>query len=228
MPSYTIPEEIVGVPLFVPSANDFFSVDVGGLPNGEDCLLISGGTNRNYKAFMEAPTLTPNVFRSKTAVHSQVFWLKAPVAVTSNSNAGEHIMMCVQEVTDPQTNPAFSTGTWCIGAGGNVGRIQFKQGVSGLSLNIEGARTAGWKMVTITNNGTTIATYLDDVEAAAASGSIAGGAVTATGLVLCIGAYSDVGSVNSYEHDWRLGKWQFFDHVLNATERAILYHTMIS
>lgn len=228
MPSYTIPEEIVGIPFFVPSANDFFSVDVGGLPNGEDCLIIHGDTSRNFKAFMEAPTLTPNVFKSKTAVHSQVFWLKAPTTVTSNANAGEHIMMCVQEPTDGQTNPSFSSGTWCIGAGGNTGRIQFKQGVNGLSLNVDGARTGGWKMITITNNGTSCSVYLDDVEAAVATGAIAGTAVTATGLMVCIGAYSDIGSVNGYEHEWRLGKWSFHDHVLNATERAILYNTMMS
>lgn len=228
MPAYTIPEEIVGIPLFVPEANDFFSVDSGGLPNGEDCLTIHGDINRNYKAFMTPPALTPNVFRSKTAIHSQVFWLRATGAAPSNTNSGEHAMMCIQESIDAQTNPANSTGTWHIGAvSGGTGRISYRQGNSGATLSIDGARTGNWKMITITNDGTTLRAYIDDSETVV-SAAIAGSAITWGNQVLCIGAFSDNGALNGYEHEWRLGKWQFFDHVLNVTERAILYYTMTS
>lgn len=229
MASYVIPEEIVGIPLFVPSNHDFFLVEDGGMPNGDDCLIINGAVNRDYKAFQAAQTLTPNVFKSKTAIHSQVFWMKAPSTAVSNTNAGEHTMMCVDDATDGQLNPAFGPGTWHIGAvSGGTGRITYKQGASGLTLNIDGARTGDWKMVTITNDGTWCRAYLDAVEAEVISATVAGSAISSTGLMLCIGAYSDVGTLNGYEQQWRLGKWTFHDHVLNATERAILYNAMVS
>ena len=59
MASANLPEQIIGTPLFIPSANNFFSIDAGALPNGNDCLKILGATNRDYKAYHAAPTLTP-------------------------------------------------------------------------------------------------------------------------------------------------------------------------
>lgn len=54
MPDYNIPESVIPGNLFVPSANDYFSIDAGGLPNGDDCLLISGATSSDYKAYQTA------------------------------------------------------------------------------------------------------------------------------------------------------------------------------
>lgn len=225
MPSYTIPEEIIGIPLFVPSPNDFFEIDVGGLPNGQDCLKILGATNRNYKAYQAAQILSPDVFWSRSAIHSQVFWLKAPSTNPSNTNTGEHAMMAVQDYLDAQTNPNFSDGTWHIGASsGATGRIQYKAGNG--TLTIDGARANVWKMVTITNDGTNLRAYLDGA-AAAVSGPSAVVTATITGYkMLFIGAYSDQGSVNALEHDWRLAKWSFHNVVLSDSERASLYYGM--
>jgi hypothetical protein len=225
MPSYNIPEEIIGIPLFVPSPYDFFEIEVGGLPNGQDCLKINGATNRNYKAYQAAQILTPNVFWGRSAIHSQVFWLKAPSTNPSNTNTGEHAMMAVQDALDSQTNPSFSDGTWHIGASsGAAGRIQYKAGSA--TLTIDGARANVWKMVTITNDGTNLRAYLDGA-AAAVAGPIAVVTATITGYkFLIIGAYSDVGSVNALEHNWRLAKWSFHDVVLSDLERESLYYGM--
>lgn len=224
MASYLIPEQIVGLPLFVPAANDFFSVDVGGMPNGENCLVMHGDVDRKYKAFMVPPVLSPNVFWSRTAIHSQVFWLKAPSTAPSSINAGEHVMMSVESCLQDQTNPTFGPAVWHIGAvSGGSGRITYKAGTA--SINIDGARTGGWHMITITNDGTNLHAYLDN--SATDLGPAAVASATLTNQILSIGGYSDVISVNhSLEHEWRLGKWSFHDHVLSAGERSTLFSAM--
>ena len=64
MASANLPEQIIGTPLFIPSANNFFSIDAGALPNGNDCLKILGATNRDYKAYHAAPTLHPDLLQA--------------------------------------------------------------------------------------------------------------------------------------------------------------------
>jgi len=74
MTSYNIPEEIVGVPLFVPTAHSFMNIEAGGMPNGDDCLKLLGATNRDYKAFQPVQTVSPDLFRARNVGTAGVGW----------------------------------------------------------------------------------------------------------------------------------------------------------
>src|SRR5262245_27474684 len=78
MATYTIPEEVIGIPLYVPSAYDRFAVETSAMPNGDSCLRIDGNLG-SYRAFQAAQTITPKIFLSRTAgPWACTFWVKGP------------------------------------------------------------------------------------------------------------------------------------------------------
>ncbi len=101
----------------------------------------------------------------------------------------------------------------------------YKQGANNQGITINGARTGSWHMITITNDGSNIHAYVD------ASATDQGPAAITTGTftdqILCIGGYSNAVALDhSLEHEWRLGKWSFHDHVLTHTEQLALFSAM--
>lgn len=235
MASYNIPEEIVGIPLFVPNDYDFFSIETAGLPNGDDCLKIHGATNSNYKAFQAAQTLSPNVFLSRTSTWSMTFWVKGPNAGGAASNVGENMLFGVMRADCATASLEVTSCVWGIGetnAGGER-RIWYTAGASGSRLFTSGATintfwNSTWQMVTITSAGTVTgnAMYLNDVVLPIVTAGVTVTAPLTTQQYFCIGSYSDLSTLDGWDQDWYLGKLCFHDHVLNATERALLYNAM--
>jgi hypothetical protein len=204
MASVTIPEEIVGIPLFVPSSNNFFSVESGGLPNGEDCLKVLGGTSRDYKAFQNAETLVPDVFRSVLSRWSMTFWYKASnITGASTDGINQFLMGVMNNLYAPSISApsvaAFAGNAnviWAITAspGNSVSgnRIQFSMWLTSsfgptvhYGIFLDTPLTAGsWNLITITVEclavgGSTYGLggnlYIDDSPTAAASHGNANG-----------------------------------------------------
>src|SRR5262245_44048014 len=129
MASYTLPEEITGIPLYVPNAYDQFSIVSGGMPNGDNSLRIRGDISQSYRAFQQAQTLTPNIFLDRAAEWAVTFWFKcASTAVASGTPNG--INDCLFGVTTAAgPNGASQTAeyVWCIGRhnNGGTGRIAY-------------------------------------------------------------------------------------------------------
>lgn len=111
MASFTIPELIIPGGLFVPDEYNYFSIESGGLPNGEDCLVVHGDVSQNYKAFQKAPVLSPDLMNSKSAVGwAMSFWLK--LGNLTHASAGyqsNHHLIGVMGRT--AANPANGAGT---------------------------------------------------------------------------------------------------------------------
>jgi hypothetical protein len=88
MASYNIPESIIGVPLFVPDGNDFFSIEAAGMPNGDSCLVVHGDVSTNYKAYVAAQTVAPAIFTNRySGPWAMTFWIKSS-NVAHGANSG--------------------------------------------------------------------------------------------------------------------------------------------
>lgn len=240
MASFEIPEEVIGVPLFVPSANNFFSVEAAGMPNGDSCLVVHGDTNRDYKAFQKAQTVSPDLFNTNAATGwAMTLWLKLSALTNDTSATFAQTLLSLQTLTANNTNASSASG----GAGSTLFAMvhygttgvyfrRFNGGGfnSGGPAATSGNLGTGWNMLTFNITSTTNCDcYVNDASTPANSG--AGGNHYLLGAVanrmLCIGAYSDVSPMNGRDGEWRIGKWAFHNHNLNLTERSLLYHAMV-
>lgn len=255
MGSFTMPEDILGIPLWVPSFNDYFDIETGAMPNGDSCLAVRGDVSNAYKAFMAAPVLSPHdifnvpdvVFTTPPRAFSMSCWFKL-------SNLG----------TTPSGNPlmlgctAEGAGSFFNGTGRNPGTplILGPSGTNGWQLyrepmnniaspdNPKTISMAGswenfqnyWHLFVFTciQNGTTFAT--SDVQATVALDTYAIQASdSATGGSASGGPYTNpryvhiggypIGSTGRADL-WRMAKWAFHDHVLTQAERAAMWHAM--
>ena len=248
MASYTIPEEITGIPLFVPDTYDFFSIESAGMPNGDDCLKVLGGTDRSYKAFQNAQTLSPNAFLSRTSEWAMSFWFKGGNITPAGAGVrSDEVLFGVMTAawtgsvdgSTGSSGPAFDY-VWFVGhysAGGGsscgIGFVRGKQQINPGQIDTQGVGAADaantWKLVTINVTADGPASlYLDDATSGATgSDPINGGIGMNAGQKLGVGSYSTAVGPNGRQGDWYLGKLAFHDHVLNSTERALLYHAMV-
>lgn len=104
MANYTIPEEVIGIPLFVPEANDYFSIEPAGMPNGDPCLVVHGDVSRDYKAYQVAPlNTTPGVVPG-------AFTSQQPSDVYDPGYWGSGLN--VSQVNRPRSNDAFAISFW--------------------------------------------------------------------------------------------------------------------
>lgn len=229
MASYTIPEEVIGVPLFVPDAHDFFEIASGAMPNGDDCLRIRGDISADYKAFQPAPSTSPNIAENLT-VWAMTFWINCPSA-----NVGSAMFICLEN----QNSTGFGSASgllWHISTATtspNTTGLRARRGTSGtggqyFEAYASGVRDGTWHLVTVnfaaaSNPGTI---WLDDAATAAATATQGAGGSLASNYFLCIGGYG--GSNRGVPLDYKLGKLAFHDHQLNATERALLYNAMMN
>lgn len=249
MASYVIPEEIIPGQLFVPDAHDYFSIEANGMPNGDDCLVVHGDVSTNYKAFQPAQTVTPNLFKTVTQLmnFSISFWIKlGSVTFVSNPTFASTIFGLMSSLNASVTNHEASAlgatgeGLWAFSAYSNTGIGFFECGYkpSGGTFNSRGAKrilTADeWTLVVLGHPGSGVGNpgiALNDEETYtggwARSDTSAASWTLSPNLKFGIGAYSDMGSVNAREGEYRLGKLAFHDHTLNETERLFLYHAMV-
>ena len=245
MPSQVIPESIAGNDLLAPDAYNFFSIESGGLPNGDDCLVIHGDVDNDYKAFINSPALTPDLFREYAGVHiapyAISFWIKAP-AFTGTSMAVDRALFGVCKATgEPQAAAHGANALWTVGiaGSGNVFYCRgYQSGASSYIIYIEavGVRDGTWHFVCFnagTSNGTTPnlngEAFVDDGTTPTASDTSVNGSGAfpdPSDLYFSLGTYSD--TATSFNQEWRLGKLTFHDHHLNATERAALYNAMVA
>ena len=80
--AYTIPETIVGVPLFVPDTHNTISLEAAGMPNGNPCLRVRGDSDPDFLMFhrgKQTPTKlqqwTDTIVSDTTGI-SMTFWIK--------------------------------------------------------------------------------------------------------------------------------------------------------
>lgn len=122
MASYEIPETVLGVPLFVPSANDFFEIESGGMPNGDSCLIVHGETSTDYKAFFPCnASVTDYVFRNGTTTPwAMSLWFKS-AAHPSSLAAGIHRAQIIGGIFSDDyagSGTTFSTSDYWTGSTG--------------------------------------------------------------------------------------------------------------
>lgn len=243
MASFTMPEEVLGIPLWVPSQYNYFQVEEDAMPNGDPCLVVNGAVSDQYKAFMAAPTLSPddifNTGEPNPSEWSMSCWLK--LSALSVSGSGD-IML---GVSTKASNGVFADDRnlghpILFGPAGTTGYQFFRE----VRNNIASPTSARAVLVTgelitfldywflfvfnLTNTGTvTGAVYLDtyvDAQASdTASTGIAGSAFL-SGRYLHLGAYHNGGAGRADQ--WRIGKWAFHDHALTAAERSSMWHEM--
>lgn len=244
--SFAIPESVLGIPLFVPTAYDQFQVEAGGLPNGDPCLKVKGNVSNAYRAFQMLPAATPAVFSNGAGTFGWAinFWYKPTVATLPPGGGKSEILFGVGNAS--QVGPDAGAGWNFGGPSGDSGNtfwcvmmttagIAFARYLNGVG-NTSGATYSGqiapvvgaWNMYTINVPASpgAITAYLNG----AASGS-AGSAQSAKGNITAANAYYfsiggyGLGCVNR-PSEWRIGKLSFHDHILNATERSLLYTAM--
>lgn len=225
MASYVIPEEIIGIPLFVPDTYDYFSIDSGGLPNGDDCLVVHGDVSQTFLAFQKAQTLSPNVFLSRASTWSMTFWLKAPGSGGGSGQMGRFQIISVQNASYNVDSTIGSNAVWMIGADSlTSATLAFSFGAG--ANRIDGYRDDTWHLITVDHrsNVSDGAVWRDT---SLSSGTIgANNSAVNPNMFLTIGSYSKLGNMNGYDREFRIGKLAFHDHLLNSTERALLYNAM--
>jgi len=249
MASYTISESVIGIPLFVPDAHNFFSIEAAGMPNGDPCLVVHGDVNRDYKAFMNAPALSPDIFRetkvynAAAAPVSLVFWIKMAsytgLVSPSAHRPDQTLISCSNGLWAPTNDiSTVDSGNSVFNIEATNDGIQFINPIPNATTDdYVGKKTTAlgttWRMITVVKwetAGNAISLYLDD-EVTATSTTVVEGSTTSspktmTDAKLCIGAYSDNGSCNGAPVEWRVGKISAHAEALNATQRALLYNAM--
>lgn len=232
MASYTIPEDVIGIPLFVPSAHDYFSIDVGGMPNGEDCLVVNGAVSTNYKAFQHAQVLTPAVFTSRqSADWTMSFWFKCATTTLSplpGHNGIQQTLMGVQTAVGPSSYSSTNDYVWNIGRvnAGAEGRLCFVANTGGGNCQtLADMCDDNWHLITFIADGSVTFKCYWDTNESGHSFSRSGVPASVANMYFSIGSYGSASP--SFNQQWRLGKLAFHSHMLNVTERTLLYNQMM-
>lgn len=229
MASYEIPEEIIGVPLFVPDGNDYFEIVPGGMPNGDSCLRVRGDLSTNYKAFQPAPTTSPNISADGTE-WALTFWIKAP---TTGSLSGGFTSIIISMMNADKDNVVFDANSLFAVSGAGTSVIGFSRGVSGLStrnisLSAAGARDGSWHLINFNVPGpsSTGAAHIDNEDTPQTTDTQTLSDFPNANQFLCIGSYSPLAGPTALASDYQIGKIAFHDHMLNQTERSLLWEAM--
>lgn len=243
MASFTMPEEVLGIPLWVPARYNYFQIEDDAMPNGDPCLVVNGAVSDTYKAFMAAPTLSPdNIFNTGDAAGTDwamSCWLK--LSALGASGSGD-IMLGVSTRT---SNGAFVNDRnvghpILLGPSGTTGYQFFREVLNNVSspASARACLVSGewvafqdyWFLfvinVSVSGGLVTTAAYLDSYADAQASDSASQGisGSYSTGRYLHLGAYHS-GGVGRADQ-WRIGKWAFHDHALTAAERQSMWSEM--
>ena len=228
MASYTIPEEVTGIPFFVPDGHDYFEIVSGGLPNGDPSLRVRGDISADYKAFCPLPVTSPNIGANNTSWAFSC-WAKLPATGGTGSDFTHLILSAMRgdfASTGPGSTSFISLNAWTtpqigfVRAIGSAGASQFA--IRG------GVRNNTWTLLTVNvpNTSQTGAFYQNestvvgfDTQTAQANPS--------SPLYLAIGKYSSMSGPTSWPVDFQIAKIAFHDHHLNATERSLMWNAMM-
>lgn len=232
-----ISEIVEGADLFIPTSYDFFSIDTGGLPNGDDCLVVHGDLG-NYLAFVRCPDIGPsNILNVNTNYQwSITCWVNIPttdaygVILSTANSASSGASASATSTNDPLRIQRVPTG-YTSGGSLAYGNRRANNNLGNSGNWTTSGRYNTWVMCTFILNQTSptstpMAVYLND-EATQAGSQSAGGTVSAWGsnLYLAIGHYGRPALY--YPAEFRIGKIAFHDHALDYTERLLLWHAMM-
>lgn len=251
MASYTIPEEITGIPLFVPDLYDQFTILEEGLPNGDDCLTVFGNLSQSYKAYQATQVLVPNLFRTRyDGPWAVSFWFKG-ANIPHGTDPGSQVIFGVQNCF---ADGGLTTDTnWTISctaqSAATANRIRFHQRrvnptTSGGSYDGSVVIAENTWVFCVLNHplqgsggsgtGATAFIYTravgsSEVATSCTNSSSGGGSIgTALGAdqMFCVGAYSNVNVSKGRLGQWYIGKLSFHNHELTLSERQALYNAM--
>jgi hypothetical protein len=253
MSRFTMLEQVIGVPLWVPDAHDFFEIEEEALPNGDPCLVMRGDINAGYKAFMKAPVMSKDVLN--TSDHqagrewSMSCWLKL-VNLGSAAPGNAQMFGCstyADTATDGTTGQlpnqpfmvqannvnGFYVSRWGLNNGGADAqqRIRFTAQTGNLGFTMF---QDYWFLFVLNftqsfsspNYTVTGQVYLDTYASGMNSDTAVGAAsgVYNSPRYLHIGGY---GSAQTGRADlWRMAKWAFHDHALTQAERIEMWQAM--
>lgn len=221
-----IPEIVVGADLFVPAAGDYFSIESGGLPNGDDCLIVHGDVSADHWAFCKAPVLSPNMMLTRSMDWSLTYWTKRSALGTASRKV---FGVC----NYAGRNSAPSGGDANIPL--EVRNNQFRYGVAGTNgfNSITPTADGNWHLMTheVVLAGTGIhqcQSFMDlQSTATTGGGSTNGGSGSAAGTpYFFLGSY--MGANMGMTVEYRIAKIAFHDHPLNLSERTLLYNAMMN
>jgi hypothetical protein len=255
MSSFTMPETIVGVPLWVPAQYNYFQVEEDSMPNGDPALIVNGAVSDTYKAFMAAPTLSPHdIFNlsdtritSPARAWSMSVWLK--LDDTAADNEGRWMLGCSTRGTSafPIQSADNANGILSFGPVGTAGFHVYRTALNNVASPV-GSKllylrsTNAWRMYrdrwhlftfTVEQIGTAgafntqAAIYLDNHPSAILTDSASGSAASGS-----FGSprYLHIGGYGTSQvgrnEQWRMAKWAFHDHVLTAAERDAMWLEM--
>lgn len=243
MAAATIPEQVIGLPLFVPSGNNFFSLAAGAMPNGDDCLNILGATSNDALAIQRCSTTGTlgMIFGNALTTgddYAMTFWIR----VTDPGTPTGKLFTCKDYqgayVTGSVGGGGSSLDRWWVAISESSGlcvlTFNRRQSRDAIHTRVLGTFTYGmWHMVTLNVayggavNVLTLDAYVDVLPGTT-------GNVTATGAFsvpmvgnphFAIGGFaSGFDGVNA---NVQLGKVAFFDHVLTLAQRTTLYDLMM-
>ena len=185
--------------------------------------------------FTSAPSLTPSILGVTAVSWSITLWIKCPGGTTVGTGQVTNVILGIMNAE--MTNGTFNTNmAWAL-QGYSTNAIAFTKGTTGGGNNVFSVLTPPtgpnivrddtWKMVTIhiPQVGITGAIYVNNESVPAVTDVHSAQSASLPGQFLCIGAYSQ--PMTYLARDYQLGKIAFHDHMLNQTERSLLYESVV-
>ena len=233
MASVTIPEEVLGAELFVPSQSaSYFEVDSGGMPNGDDCLRIRGDLSGGaHRAFMDTPTTTPNISVDGTG-YSFSFWINGPTTGHTSSRQLFGIENSSAGFNPTSTTPDRLLTVYSVGT---TGQVSVRRGLYGATSSyytgmiILSSMTANWQFVVVyippsgstegsvyNNDNTTRSDWTTQLYTWTSS--------IGANMKFVIGGYARDNGITT---DVRIGKLAFHEGELTQTQRLLLWNSMV-
>lgn len=249
---FTIPEDVLGVPLYVPQQHNYFEIEDGGMPNGDACLVIRGDLSTDYKAFMRAPIMTPSDICNLGDLTLQDEWAMSCWFKLSNltgTPVDSAMMLGCSGYSSSapaswtaDRNPGFP---FALMATNTVNTVRWAREPLNNIASPASSKTMimtpsfqlfqdYWFLVVINitvvpltsvTSSIFMDTYNNALTSDSAGGSAPGGSYSGVPRYLHIGAYHN-GGVGRADV-WRMGKWAFHDHALTIAERLAMWQAMM-
>lgn len=220
----TIPEQIAGIELFVPSQYDFFDILPTGMPNGDPCLVVKAGDAR---AFAPAPTMTPNVFKKAgQGPYAVSFWTKT----TTIENA-KNWRFGVETVNAAGLMSLNSP--WGVEISTHISGLNqvtfYHQGTAQQNFALSPAANTNWQffVMNIPAPGVAATSYKNtDVALTTQAAVTAGTPDYNANQFFYIGRYGDSSAASSVTSDKYIGKICIHNRLLTLTECQLMYLEM--
>lgn len=250
MGAFTLPEEILGVPLWIPDAHNYFEVEDDSMPNGDPALVVRGDLSTDYKAFIRAPVLSPrNIFYTSEVEVGREWamscWLFLPTQLAATPAVpGAQMLGCSAYASGSMLSSGRNTAWPLILANTTVddfalskeplNNIASPQSAQIVRVNGSFRTFYGYWFLLVFNmvyNSVTPAvegrvfadTYNNALWSDTAGGSASSGSYILNKF-LHIGAYNNGGVGRAGL--WKIGKWAFHDHQLTIAERLAMWQGM--